>query len=403
MKKLDILFISSDEFPPFRVDVVELFAKELASRGHNIDWILQSEKSCDSNYKATWLNSTVWVGKKDNGSSFFSRLKKHIYSFLNDLRLYRLARQNPYNIIQVKDKFVAAIVAIIAKKVTGKKFVYWLSFPIPEALLYRYEDGSARYPLLYLIRGNILKFMLYRIICRFADHIFVQSEQMKKDIAVHGIPSEKMTPVPMGVPLSDVTEQKDNSHKTDPNQIIYLGTLNRSRKIDFVLRAFKLALKERNDCKLIFVGDSEDPYDKQFLIDEAKRLGISHAVNFTGLLPRDKALEYVERSAVCLSPFYPTPVLNSTSPTKLIEYMSLQKPVIANDHPEQNLVISESKGGICVPYEEQAFADAMIYLIDNPDKAKDMGIKGREYILKNRTYNKIADMVEQKFFEILQQ
>ena len=402
-KKLNILFISSDKFPPFRVDVVDLFAKELTSRNHNIDWILKSEKDCDSNYQTTWLNSTVWVGKTDNGSSLLSRLRKHMFSILNDLKLYKLSKQNPYNIIQVKDKFIAALFAIIAKKATKKKFVYWLSFPVPEASLYRFHDKSARYPFLYFIRGNALKFLLYKIICRSADHIFVQSEQMKKDIAAHGIPLKKMTPVPMGVPEENIVDQKNSHNKTvNPNQVIYLGTLNRSRKMDFVLRAFKLALQKKDHCELIFVGDSEDPGDKEFLIEESKKLGIDHAVSFTGLLARDKALEYVEQSAVCLSPFYPTPVLNSTSPTKLIEYMALQKPVIANDHPEQRLVLKESQGGICVPYEEQAFADAIIYLLDNPDIAENMGRMGREYIIKNRTYRTIADQVEQKYLEILE-
>ncbi len=403
-KELKILFISSDKFPPFRVDVVDLFAKELASRNHNIEWILQSEEDCDHDYKTTWLNnSTVWVGRTDNGSSLLSRIKKHFYSIINDFKLYKLSKCNQYNVIQVKDKFISALVAIIARKITGKKFIYWLSFPFPEASLYRYEDNSARYPFLYFIRGNALKFLLYKIICRFADHIFVQSEQMKKDIAQYGIPLEKMTPVPMGVPERNIVEKDSNTNEImDKNQVIYLGTLNRSRKMDFVLRAFKLALQERKHCKLIFVGDSEDPKDKEFLIEESKRLGIDHAVSFTGLLARDKALEYVKQSAICLSPFYPTPILNSTSPTKLIEYMALQKPVIANDHPEQRLVLEESQGGICVPYEEQAFADAIVYLLDHPDIAENMGRMGREYIVKNRTYSTIADQVEQKYFEILE-
>lgn len=402
-KKLKILFISSDKFPPFRVDVVDLFAKELVSRNHSIEWILQSATDCNHNYKTTWLNSTVWVGKTDNGTSLISRLKKHLYSIKNDFKLYKLSKHNTYDIIQVKDKFISALVAIITKKITGKKFVYWLSFPFPEDSLYRFYDKSARYPLLYFIRGNVLKVLLYKIICRSADHIFVQSEQMKMDITKHGVPLRKMTPIPMGVPEENIVDQKNSHNKTvNPNQVIYLGTLNRSRKMDFVLRAFKLALQKKDYCELIFVGDSEDPGDKEFLIEESKKLGIDHAVSFTGLLARDKALEYVEQSAVCLSPFYPTPVLNSTSPTKLIEYMALQKPVIANDHPEQRLVLKESQGGICVPYEEQAFANAIIYLLDNPDIAKNMGRMGREYIIKNRTYRTIADQVEQKYFEILE-
>ena len=76
------------------------------------------------------------------------------------------------------------------------------------------------------------------------------------------------------------------------------------------------------------------------------------------------------------------------------------KAVVANDHPEQRIVISESKAGICVPYEEAAFAEAILYLLKNPDVAKQMGIRGRRYIEKNRNYEQTADMVETKLLEL---
>ena len=40
-------------------------------------------------------------------------------------------------------------------------------------------------------------------------------------------------------------------------------------------------------------------------------------------ISESEALRYVQEADVCTSPFYPTPILQSTSPTKLVEYMSL--------------------------------------------------------------------------------
>ena len=114
-----------------------------------------------------------------------------------------------------------------------------------------------------------------------------------------------------------------------------------------------------------------------------------------------EAWKFVSKADVCVSPFYPTPILNSTSPTKLIEYMAIGKPVVANDHPEQNLVILESGAGICVPWEENAFADAIVKLLSQPEIAEKMGHKGRHYVEKHRNYKIIANVVENEYFRIL--
>ena len=170
--------------------------------------------------------------------------------------------------------------------------------------------------------------------------------------------------------------------------------------MDFLLRSFKKVLKKEKNARLYLVGGSEDPADEKFLESEAKRLRIDHAVTITGFLPQDKAWQYVKEADVCVSPIYPAPIFNCGSPTKLIEYMAMGKAVVANDHPEQRIVISESKAGICVPYEEAAFAEAILYLLKNPDVAKQMGIRGRRYIEKKRNYEQTADLVETKLLEI---
>jgi glycosyltransferase involved in cell wall biosynthesis len=116
----------------------------------------------------------------------------------------------------------------------------------------------------------------------------------------------------------------------------------------------------------------------------------------------EEGWRYVARAAVAVSPFYPIPILRSTSPTKLVEYMAMGKPVVANDHPEQRKVIVESGGGICVAYDEAAFADAVVELLSNPDKASIMGRRGRRYVEEYRSYAVLADQVEQRYLELCQ-
>ena len=80
--------------------------------------------------------------------------------------------------------------------------------------------------------------------------------------------------------------------------------------------------------------------------------------------------------------------------------MALGKAVVANNHPEQQLVINESGAGICVPYDKAAFADAIVNLLNNPAMCKMMGAKGRSYVMKYRSYPVIADMVDEVYRKV---
>jgi glycosyltransferase involved in cell wall biosynthesis len=48
-----------------------------------------------------------------------------------------------------------------------------------------------------------------------------------------------------------------------------------------------------------------------------------------------------------------------------------------------------------------AFASAIIKLMDNPEQAAEMGQKGREWVIKNSTYEILARQVEERFLELV--
>lgn len=395
VRTLRMLVITTDKYPPFRVDVSVLFGRELASRGFAIDWVLQSQDSCDRAYETPWAGCHAWVGATDLGLGRRHRIRKHWLGLKHDLTALRRARAESYDVIEVKDKILAAVPALRAARESGASFVYWLSFPHPEASTYLAKIGAARYPLLYRLRGWFQFQLLYRYVLPRADHVFVQSEQMKRDLEGYGLDPRRMTSVPMGVEMAELaTVHAKTSLSTT---IAYLGTLAGERRIDFLVRCLALVVRDVPDARLLLVGAGDRPGDTQALLDEAERLGVRYRVEITGFLPRLEALERVAGAAVCVSPFFPTPILNSTSPTKLVEYMALGRPVVANDHPEQRLVIAESGGGLCVPYEEAPFAEAIVQLLRDPARGNDMGARGREYVERERDYARIASKVENRF------
>jgi glycosyltransferase involved in cell wall biosynthesis len=397
------LFVTRDKYPPYRPDTAFLFAEELAGRGHQIDWLLQAEHVASTAKKVQWGGGTAWIAKAGAGESSIGKIKGILFDACNDLRMFPLARKRHYDFIQVKDKFFSAVTGLVAAKLYGLKFVYWLSFPFPEDMLYRMREGCSRYPYLDYVRGHLFKLLLYRIIVPNASHVFVQSDQMKNDIAAMGIPKHKLTPVPMGVSMRRIPSPSDYKHDVSCEQektVVYLGALDRIRRIDFLIRVFHQVHCRVPGAKLYLVGSSFDPADTASLERLAAGMGLRDAVVFTGFLPMEEAWRYVARAAVAVSPFYPTPVLQSTSPTKLIEYMAMAKPVVVNDHPEQRQVIAGSGGGICVPYDEAAFADAVVELLTKPSEAKAMGLRGRRYVAECRSYAVLADRVEQCYRQL---
>jgi glycosyltransferase involved in cell wall biosynthesis len=406
MRRLRILVVSSDTFPPARVDVTVLFGVELAGRGHAIDWILQSGTACSRAYVTQWGSGRVWVGATDLGQSLVSRLRKHALGIANDCRLFSRLRRGRYDAVEVKDKFLSGIFAVIASRLFRTRFIYLLSYPFPEFYLLRAKDGTARYPFLYRIRGAVFRVLLYRLLLRAADHVFVQSEQMRTDIAAEGIPARKMTVVPMGV-RADLCEMAEPSAQrkliaANVPSILYLGALDKVRRLDFLIRALSRVHLSIPAARLYLVGRGDDPADETFLESEVSRLGLQSSVVFVGQLPQAEALQFVREADVCVSPLYPTPIMRASSPTKVVEYMAMGKPVVANDLPEQKHVIEESGAGYCVPYAEQAFADAIVRLLEDPEGARSMGRRGRRYVLAHRTYGAIASVVEQKFLDIVE-
>jgi glycosyltransferase involved in cell wall biosynthesis len=401
-RQLKVLMLTSDKHPPIRPAAKAIFGEEFALRGHRVDWLMQSADVSIRGGQYRSGNGWLYLASTRAGKSRFRRLVKNVLDLLNDLRVFALARKHRYDVIQAKDKYLPSVFCWLAARLSGSKYCFWLAYPHVEAQLFAARHGQARYPLIYWLRGRYRAFLLYRILLPRADHIFVQSEQMRTDIAMKGIDPDKMTPVPGSLNLDNVRYRGQDDPGPGGPLILYVGTLIRARRLDFVVRVFAKVLQRCPDARLAFVGKGENPEDEKLLHREVRKQRIDPAlVDFVGQVPIEHVWDYIERSAVCLSPYYPSFILNSTSPTKLIEYMAMARPVVGNEHPEQSQIISQSNAGYCVPWDEAAFADAIVNLLENPAEATRMGCNGRRWVVENRTNSKMADVVESRYMSLL--
>jgi glycosyltransferase involved in cell wall biosynthesis len=406
---LRFLFVTADEFPTFRPDVEILFGKEFLRRGHQIDWIASGPSATHGIVETSWRGCRAWLAPSGGGTGLLGRLRRHAVALRNESRILILARRERYDFLQVKDCYLAAVVGLLAARLTATPFYYWHSFPFPEASLAQAESVGAQYPvlqrqvyrLLYRLRAAALHLLLYRIICPGADHVFVQSDEMRRQMARKGVSPDKMTPVPMGVDdaLVALADRAAPPRATAP-RIVYLGALDRLRRLDFLVRVHALVVRRFPQAQLHFVGDSHDPADIEFLKAEARDQRVEGSVHFTGFLPRERALDEVAAAAVCVSPLPPGPVFAVSSPTKVLEYLALGRPVVANHVPDTGKVLTESGGGLSVPYAEEPFADAICTLLRDAARADEMGRQGRDYVRTHRTYSVLADALETRYAEL---
>lgn len=381
-----------------RVDVADLFAKRIAAQEFEIDYVIFSRDAAPAWREIEWRGARAWtVGRSRRGGLAGAVINK-CYEALADLKTFGKALSGHYDVIQIRDKFVVGVLGVLAARLRGKVFTYWLSYPFAECRIVDGREGIARFPLASIAGGHVASWLLYRVILPYADHVFVQSEQMKSDVAAHGIPTSRMTAVPMAV-SEDLLDRPKRD--IEPDMLLYLGTLIRVRRLDTLLEALAIVRDRHPAVQLVFVGDGDSPEDRAFLERRTGELRLGSAVRFTGMVPMGEAHELVSRAAVCLSPFYPIPILLSTSPTKISEYMALGRPVVANEHPEQSRIIDESGAGFCVEWSPEAFAEAIVRLLDDPAGAERMGERGRDYVRRHRIYPVVAPVVLREYRRLL--
>ncbi len=391
-KHLHLLYLTAEQWPTFRPDVTALFGKYLPRHGVTCDLVTERDIGSTCKPKTPWGGGNTLLCDVPR-----NRAGQYLVKFWHNLCVLITLDAKKYDAIQVRDMSVTAFVGLVVAYFKGIKFYYWLSYPQSEGQIDRAKARGLKGGIRYwfpLLQGSFGKWLLYRIVLPNADHIFVQSCQMQIDIARHGIPMSKMTPVPMGVD-TELTKSEDIQPAEDPRLdgkrvVAYLGTMDRVRQIEVLFHMLAIVRQQIPNILLVLVGDTEDATHRDWLKQEAVRAGVIDNLLWAGWLPTSDAWSYVCAAEIGLSPFPRGLLLDSASPTKAVEYMALGLAVVANDNPDQEQIIAESGGGLCVQLDAKEFAVAVLSLLNNQYRCKNMGVSGRAYVNNVRSYKNLA-------------
>jgi glycosyltransferase involved in cell wall biosynthesis len=329
--------------------------------------------------------------------------------FVHDCRHLWLARRKDYDAIQLRDKTFIGLVALAIAWWRGMPFFYWMSFPYGPSLLQLARTDAVRRNLprrFYLWwRGAVGDWLLHAIVLRCADHVFVQSDRMLEDLSARGVARERMTAVPMCIDPDRFATALPSSFlpsiAADSRVVGYLGEASKARRMDFLIAAVARARESVPNIYLLIVGDAILPEEQAWLRERVASAGMTEHCHITGWLAPEAATETLGAAEICLALMAPDPILDSTTPTKLVEYLAMGRPVVANDHPDQTRVLEASGAGTVAPYIIDEYAAAIVRLLAMRERHGEIGAQGRTFVLDERAYPTMARRLAARYRALL--
>lgn len=386
-----IFYVMRDAHATFRVDIAKLFGKYLPRRGFSVTLVARPHP-----YTESWAGGEHLAFRRFPGA------------------LVRTMLRNPERIgaVQVRDQPVTAFIFAVLGRLTGVRCFYWMSFPFPDDDIAKYEylrdDTHYVKRLAYLLRGQVSAALLYRIVLRLCDHVFVQSDTMASWLAAEkGCPTSKMTAVPMGVDMEEIagiatTVSERYSSKSEARRVIaYLGVIGRLRIEDTLLDALEQVLKRNPEAEVWFIGGGQTPADEQILSSRLTERGLGGRYQITGWIPSKEAMVLASHADVALSILRSHPVLHMSSPTKTVEYAALGVPCVVSDVPDQKQLVEALRSGLSVGYDSAEIANALQRLLDSDELREEFSRNGREGVASVRGYDVIADKLADVYRRLL--
>jgi glycosyltransferase involved in cell wall biosynthesis len=171
-------------------------------------------------------------------------------------------------------------------------------------------------------------------------------------------------------PTAETFNDTPPPYENRPPFAVYVGGLTKLRGITEIVTAVGLS---QHDCRLLLAGDfSNSDFEQQL-----RKLPGWEKVDYFGYLSREEIHAIFEKSRLGLVLLHPTVNYVEALPIKLFEYMAAGIPVLASNFPLWENIINTHKCGICVnPLNPAEIAQAIDYLLSDPNEAKRMGQNG---------------------------
>ncbi len=258
----------------------------------------------------------------------------------------------------------------------GVRYVYDQHDLCPELLAVKYSHGGGK------VLAALLRWLERRNYRRAAAVLATNDSYAEVARQRGGVDPERVTVVRSAPP-----RERFRPGPPDPawrgswrHLVGYIGVMGSQDGVDLLVRAARHVVRERgrSDVGFLLIGGGDE---LPRLRDLAAELGVAEGVCFTG---RMHDLEVINAAlgamdvGVCPDP--PNPFNSVSSMNKVVEYMALAKPVVSFDLAETRATVGPG-GVVATPTTPEALGEAILALLDDPERRAEMGRRNRERFL----------------------
>ena len=223
---------------------------------------------------------------------------------------------------------------------------------------------------------------------RAGTKILVSNKDTKKIIIdEYGVKSEKISIIPNGVDLSlfDITSKKN------PRKIVFAGAMYYHRGLDILLEAIPYIIKKIPDTKFVLLGSGAEMDKLKKIVLENK---LEDSVEFKGWLKREKIPENISDASIGIGPLRLTDVTSRALPIKVLEYMAVSLPIIAQKGTLPEDVLENEKNGYFIENIND-LVEKIILLLNQPEKIEEMGIQSSKMVQKFSWDKVVKNIIEE--------
>ncbi|NMA25249.1 MAG: glycosyltransferase family 4 protein, partial [Clostridiales bacterium] len=187
----------------------------------------------------------------------------------------------------------------------------------------------------------------------------------------------------------------------DKKVVLFVGRLSEKKGVDKLISAMKSVMEVRSDVALVVVGskwygaNTADEYSK---LVKAQAADLRGPVIFTGYLPYAQIPAYYNLGDIFVCPSQ----WNEPLARVHFEAMAAGLPIITTNRGGNKEVFEGCESGIVIDdyANPAAFAEQILFLLDHPEIASEMGMKARRMAEEKYSWARVADDLLQLFKKV---
>ncbi len=233
--------------------------------------------------------------------------------------------------------------------------------------------------------------------CTFA---FVTNESYRK-IAIERdrMPPERVIVLRSGPKLERLKQLPPDPsiRRGYPYMAGYLGVIGQQEGVEYILQAAQYIKERENNVFWGIVGGG--PH-LEAMKKQAHAMGLDDCVEFTGRVPDDQMLRYLNTADVCVNSDTYNAMNDKSTMNKVLEYMALGKPIVQFDLTEGRY--SAQEASLYAKRNDAAdMAEKIRQLLADPELRERMGRFGHERIVNELSWDNTSKALlegYEKFF-----